>query len=93
MSLAKSALVAAPKSPVERAVPRSSQRSTAIPWRVRWSEITRNGWWPTRLSSRSWAPEPVIITTPGKGPLPAGVVTEQAITTPGTVGTLTSSSL
>ena len=55
-------------SPVEPPTPRSSTRSTAIPRRVSASARTRNGLCSKIVSSRSWAPEPLIRITAGNGP-------------------------
>ena len=58
-SMAKSAVVAERKSPVERATPRSSVRSTAMPRRASASARTAKGRWPSSASSRSCGPEPL----------------------------------
>ena len=68
--------------PVEPPTPRSSTRSTATPRRVKVSASTRNGLCSKIVSSRSWAPEPLIRITAGKGPRPSGSVSVPARVTP-----------
>ena len=49
-----------------------------MPRLVKVSASTRNGLCSKIVSSRSWAPEPLIKMTAGKGPLPWGTVSVPA---------------
>ncbi len=94
MSSAKSALVPF-TSPPEPPTPRSSSRSTAIPRRPSVSATCRKGRYPPATgmySSRSCAPEPVMVTTAGqRAAAPMGLVSVPVSTCPARVGTVTSS--
>ena len=72
-SPAKSSLVDLATLPLEPPTPRSSTRSTAMPRRVKASARTWNGLCSKSVSSRSWAPEPLIKITAGNGPGPSGI--------------------
>jgi len=81
-SPAKSSLVEDAVLPLEPPTPRSSTRSTAIPWRVSVSARTRNDLCSKSVSSRSCAPEPLIKINAGNGLCPSGSVNVPARVTP-----------
>ena len=74
VSLDKSLEVAVAYSPSDFPTPLSSYRNTAIPWRVKKSEINRNGLWPIISSFLFWGPLPLIKMTTGNFSRPSGVV-------------------